>query len=223
MTKNTQLPDDYIPALGFSWLTSVYDPVVQLTTRDTFMKACLIEQSDFDDGMQVLDLASGTGTLSIMMKQHIPSVDVIGVDGDPRIIEIAEDKARKANVRLAFDNALATSLPYPDDRFDRVVSTLFFHHLSVDAKSEALKEVCRVLKPGGQLHIADWGKPTGIGMRLLFYPIQWLDGFATTRDNVEGRLPELMGSAGFSEVRTRKDINTVFGTLALYSASRPSN
>ena len=121
---------------------------------------------------------------------------------------------------MSFDKGSATSLPYADARFDRVVSTLFFHHLTGEAKSLALSEVHRVLKPEGELHIADWGKPTGIVMRLLFYPVQWLDGFATTQDNVEGRLPELMEAAHFEEVQTGKAINTVFGTVALYSAAK---
>tara|TARA_R110002072_G_scaffold215326_6_gene372488 strand:+ start:204 stop:869 length:666 start_codon:yes stop_codon:yes gene_type:complete len=220
MAKNTQLPEDYVPALGFSWLTSIYDPVVQLTTRDSFFKQCLIEQSQLDNGMQVLDLASGTGTLSIMIKQQIPGVDLTGIDGDPKIIEIAESKSKKANVRIAYDQGMATSLPYDDASFDRVFSTLFFHHLTREAKCLALSEACRVLKPGGQLHIADWGKPTSFMMRLLFYPIQWLDGFSTTQDNVAGRLPEFMAAEKFENVQTRKAINTVFGTVALYSGSK---
>jgi SAM-dependent methyltransferase len=219
--KKTELPDDYVPALGFSWLTSIYDPVVQLTTRDTFVKRCLIEQAGFDDGMQVLDLASGTGTLSIMIKQSISSVDVTGVDGDPKILGIAKEKARKSNVRVVFDYAMATDLPYSDSSFDRVLSTLFFHHLNRSAKSETLSEVFRVLKPDGRLIVGDWGKPTGPLMRLLFYPIQWLDGFETTQDNVDGRLPAMIEAAGFESVETVKSINTVFGTLALYSAEKP--
>ena len=220
MGRKAELPDDYVPALGFSWMTSIYDPVVQLTTRDTLVKRNLIEQAGFVDGMKVLDLASGTGTLSIMIKQSISSVDVTGVDGDPKILEIAQAKAREANVRVAFDNAMATSLPYPDSHFNRVVSTLFFHHLNRSAKSQALSEVFRVVKPGGRLIVGDWGKPTGLLMGLLFYPIQWLDGFETTRDNVEGRLPGMIEDAGFVDVQTLKSINTVFGTLALYSAAK---
>jgi len=218
--KKTDLPDDYVPALGYDWMTAIYDPVVQLTTRDTLVKRRLIEQANLDDGMKVLDLASGTGTLSVMIKQSMSSVDVTGVDGDPKILKIAQSKAKAANVRIDFDQALATELPYPDSSFHRVMSTLFFHHLNGSAKVEALSEVFRVLMPGGRLIVADWGKPTGLLMRLLFYPIRWLDGFETTQDNVEGRLPAMIGEAGFDNVQTLRSINTVFGTLALYCAEK---
>lgn len=216
MRRKVELPDNYVPALGFSWLTSIYDPVVRLTTRDALLKQCLIGYAGFDRGMKVLDLASGTGTLSIMIKQSINSVDVTGVDGDPKILEIAQSKAKEANVPVTFDNALATSLPYPDNTFHRVVSTLFFHHLNKSAKSEALSEVFRVLKPNGSLVVGDWGKPSGPLMRLLFYPIQWLDGFETTRDNVQGRLPSMIEKAGFEAVESLKTINTMFGTLVIH-------
>lgn len=220
MTKKTELPEDYVPALGFSWLTSFYDPVVKLTTRDTSFKSALIAQSHLENGMRVLDLASGTGTLSIMIKQKMPKIDLTGIDGDPKVIDIARSKSKKANVRIAYDQGLATCLPYADASFDRVFSTLFFHHLTRDAKSLAVAEAFRVLKPGGQLHIADWGKPTSLLMRLLFYPIQWLDGFSTTQDNVAGKLPEFMTTAKFENVQTQKTINTVFGTIALYSGAK---
>ncbi|MBL4671838.1 MAG: class I SAM-dependent methyltransferase [Arenicella sp.] len=214
------LPEDYVPALRFSWLTAIYDPVVRWTTRESTVKNTLVEQARLRDGMSVLDLASGTGTLAIIIKKKFPSVNVVGVDGDPRILQIAQTKSESANLKIKFDQGLATQLPYTDSSYDRVFSTLFFHHLGNNDKTRAFAEVFRVLKPDGQLHVADWGKPTNFLMRILFYPIQWLDGFANTRENIEGRLPDLIQHAGFSDVRINKQFSTVFGTFTLYHASK---
>ncbi len=212
------LPEDYVPALRFSWLTAIYDPVVRWTTRESVVKKALVDQAKLTTGMSVLDLASGTGTLAIIIKRKFPDVDVVGVDGDPRILQIANAKSESANVKIEFDQGLATQLPYAESSYDRVFSTLFFHHLGNSDKARAFAEIFRVLKPGGQLHVADWGKPTNFLMRLLFYPIQWLDGFANTKDNVEGQLPNIIQHSGFNDVQIDKQFSTVFGTLTLYRA-----
>ena len=81
-------------------------------------------------------------------------------------------------------------------------------------------EVWRVLKPGGELHFADWGHPANALMRLLFVSVQVLDGFANTQDNVEGKLIPLLEEAGFSEVTQHQTFCTIYGTLALYRAAR---
>lgn len=214
------LPNNYVSALRFSWLTAIYDPVVRWTTRESVFKNTLVEKADLRADMTVLDLASGTGTLAILIKQKCPSVDVVGVDGDSKILQIAQTKSDDANVGIKFDQGLATNLPYPDSSFDRVFSTLFFHHLDQHHKQLALAEVFRVLKIGGEVHIADWGKPTNILMRLLFYPIQLLDGFSNTQENVEGRLPSLIQNAGLNNVRIVESFSTVFGTLTIYRASK---
>jgi|TARA_R110002072_G_scaffold290183_1_gene457701 hypothetical protein len=57
-------------------------------------------------------------------------------------------------------------------------------------------------------------------MRLLSYPIQWLDVLETTRDNIEGELPAMVQDAGFENVQTLESINTVFGTLAINSPEK---
>ena len=101
-----------------------------------------------------------------------------------------------------------------------MVSSLFFHHLTNKEKAATLSEVRRVLKPGGELHIADWDTPTNILMRTAFLTVQMLDGFETTGDNVRGRLPKMIEEAGLTEVRQTTAINTPLGTMALYQAAR---
>ena len=211
----------YVPALGFHWLTPFYDAVVGATTRERSFKQALIQQARFAPRQRVLDLASGTGTLAIWIKQHQPQADIIGVDGDPAILSLASRKAQKANVSVQFDCALSYSLPYPAAHFDRVVSSLFFHHLSWANKQRTAQELFRVLKPGAELHVADWGRPTNALMRGLFLFIQLLDGFENTQDNVSGKLVTLFEKAGFVEVSQQQTYNTIYGTMALYSAVRP--
>lgn len=211
----------YVPALGFHWLTPAYDVVVRATTRERTFKTALIEQAAIRPGHRVLDLACGTGTLAIWIKQRHPRAEVRGIDGDPRILSIASRKAKEANVAVEFDRGLSFSLPYRDASFDRVLSSLFFHHLSWRDKQRTARELYRVIRPGGGLHVADWGRATGPLMRAAFLPVQVLDGFENTRDNVEGRLVELLRQAGFSGVSEQRSFSTVLGTLSLYGAVRP--
>lgn len=214
-----ETPDpNYVPALAYYWLTPFYDVVVRATTRERRFKQALIRQARLAPGQRVLDLASGTGTLAIWIKQQEPRLDITGVDIDPVILARAARKANSANTAVNFTRALSYELPYPAAHFDRVVSSLFFHHLSRHDKLRTARELFRVLKPGGELHVADWGRPANPVMRSLFLMIQCLDGFGTTRDNVAGRLVSLFEDAGFVDVSERRTFSTVFGTLALYRA-----
>lgn len=208
----------YIPALGHHWLTPAYDVVVGATTRELTFKSALIEQANLSGADQVLDLACGTGTLTLWIKQRYPHIDITGIDGDPNVLALAARKMQVANLTLQLDHGLSFSLPYADASFDRVVSSLFLHHLSWPDKQRTARELFRVLRPSGELHIADWGRATGPIMRAAFLLVQLLDGFATTQANVEGRLIELLQDAGFSDVAERETFTTVFGTLSLYSA-----
>jgi ubiquinone/menaquinone biosynthesis C-methylase UbiE len=212
---------DYVPALGYHWLTPYYDAVVGATTRERAFKQALIEQARVRPGQRVLDLATGTGTLAIWLVQSEPRAHVTGVDGDAAILALASRKAQQAGVAVQFDRALSHQLPYSDAHFDRVVSSLFFHHLGWESKVRTAQELFRVLKPGGELHVADWGRAGNALMRGLYVFVQLLDGFDNTQDNVTGRLIALFEQAGFADVTERQTFSTMFGTMSIYSAAKP--
>src|SRR6266568_4553577 len=215
------LSNSYIPALRYHWLTRFYDPIVRFTTRERTFKEALLLQAEIQAGHQVLDLGCGTCTLATMIKHSHPNADVFGLDADVETLKCARAKMAKAGLEVQLDQGLASALPHAPASFDRVLSSLFFHHLSDKVKDQAMLEVRRVLRPGGEFHIADWGKPTSSAMRIAFFGIQILDGFATTRDSVMGVLPELLSLAGFETVELTRNYSTLFGTLSLYRARKP--
>ena len=138
------------------------------------------------------------------------------------MLQIARAKAAKAGLEVSFEQGTAFDLHYRDNSFDRVISSLVFHHLTGQNKARTLREVFRALRPGGELHVADWGEPTNILMRGAFLLVQLLDGFKNTSDNVRGLLPEMFLEAGFLDLRRSGAFNTVFGTLRFYSARKPA-
>lgn len=212
--------EKYIPALGFDALTPLYDWVVRLTVREKKFKTALIEQANFTDGQRVLDLACGTGTLAVLIKEANPKTDVTGIDGDAKILAIADKKAAKKGVNIQFDKGLSFELPYADESFERVVSSLFFHHLTREDKLKTLREVLRVLKPNGELHIADWGSPSNFLMKIASRGIELLDGVETTKDNFKGLLPSLVNDAGFRNTEEIQFFNSLFGTIRLLKAKK---
>ena len=212
--------DEYLPALRFRVFTRFYDPIVRFTTRERTFKHALIEQARIPDGATVVDVGCGTGTLAVTIKQRFPNATVIGLDADPEILKFARAKAESAGVNVRFVKGLASDLPFADGSVQRVVSSLFFHHLQRSQKHQAFQEILRVLAPDGELHIADWDAPASMLMRMLFFPVRVLDGFPNTLDNVSGRLPDLMREAGARRVNRGMKINTVFHTLSLFDAMK---
>ena len=85
----------YIPALRFGWLTPVYDPVLRRMLPEVALKQRLIAQAQIAAGQRVLDLGAGTGTLTVMIKQACRDADIVGLDGDPKVLAIARKGDRR--------------------------------------------------------------------------------------------------------------------------------
>lgn len=214
--------ESYIPALSYESLTPFYDTVVRLTTREKAFKSALIAGARIGSHHHVLDLGCGTGTLTLLIKEAVPSAETIGLDADAKVLDIARRKTAARQLEIQFDQGMSYALEYPAQKFDRVISSLFFHHLGRSQKLQSLREVLRVLKIGGELHIADWGKPSNLPMRFASYGIKLLDGRETTADNFNGLLPSLLEESGFRKIEESQSFDTLFGTVRLHSSIKPS-
>ncbi|HET6598201.1 MAG TPA: class I SAM-dependent methyltransferase [Anaerolineales bacterium] len=208
--------DEYIPALSYRFLTPFYDFIQKYIVRDVRYKALLIAQASIQAGHHVLDLGCGTGTLAIMAKQTQPAAEVTGLDADPDMLKVARYKSSLLTVPVKFDVGFTNNLPYPDQSFDRVLSSIMIHHLKTPDKWQTAREVHRVLKPGGQLHIIDFGKPATWYGKLLG-PL--LHKFEEANDNVEGKLPEIFGAPGL-KTEILGTFWTFFGDLAFLKGEK---
>jgi len=212
--------DHYLAPLKYDWLTSFYDPLIRLTLREATFKRQIVKQADIAPGHRVLDVGCGTATLTLRIKQLHPQAEVVGLDGDAKALSMARGKIAKTSLEIELVQGRSYEMNFPEASFDRVLSSLVFHHLTAENKRRTLAEIFRVLKPGGALHVADWGKAQNLVMRGAFFLVQMLDGFATTTENVQGKLLDYFREAGFANVKETQRYTTVFGTLSLYAATR---
>jgi len=107
----------------------------------------IMEWLDPKDGERVLDVACGGGELSLKITER--GCNVFGIDISEKAINWAKRLAEREKITARFEVADAQYLPYPDSFFDKVVSSSSLEHFPKDV--EALKEMSRILKPGGYL------------------------------------------------------------------------
>ncbi|AGC45743.1 ubiquinone/menaquinone biosynthesis methyltransferase [Myxococcus stipitatus DSM 14675] len=120
-------------------------------------------------GDSVLDCASGTGDLALAFKRKVGATGhVLGTDFCPEMLESAPAKAAKAGLQVDFQVADAMALPFEDNRFD--VASIAFGIRNVDDPVKCLKEMGRVVKPGGRVVVLEFGQPEGVfGALFRFY------------------------------------------------------
>jgi ubiquinone/menaquinone biosynthesis C-methylase UbiE len=204
----------YLPAAGHAWFLPFYDPLVKLLGGDSARRR-LLDRAGLRSGHRILDIGCGTGSLAVLTKRVHPDVEVVGLDPDPAALGRGRRKARRAGVSIRFDEGFADELPYSEASFDRVFSSFMFHHLEPSEKESTLCEVRQVLKPGGSLHMLDFGgSETGRHGFLghLLHSSQPL------RDNSESRILALMSQARLSDARKVGQQTMLFLSIAYYQA-----
>ncbi len=112
------------------------------------IQARVIAWAELEPGLEVLDI--GIGTALMWEDNHTP-VKVSGIDISKRMLK----KAANKGVAEVLVQGHFLDIPFPDHAFDRIVSTFAFHHVRPDKKCDALREMVRVLRPGGVIVMGD--------------------------------------------------------------------
>jgi ubiquinone/menaquinone biosynthesis C-methylase UbiE len=215
MSEKVEAHRHFLPAAGHDLFLPLYDPLNRLLGTDR-ARQVLIDESRLHPGQKVLDVGCGTGTLLLQIRRAFPSAELAGLDPDPKALARARKKADRERVAVRLDQGFADALPYPDGAFDRVFSSLMFHHVEAADRAKMLREVRRVLAPGGSFHLLDFAGPEktdGFFARLLHR-------HARLKENSTARILEAMREAGLRDPVRVADGKLLLAKIAYYRAGQ---
>ena len=183
----------------------------------------------------VLDVATGTGDFAIQACQMLPSASLTGVDLSEGMMQVGRRKVEQAGLaaRIDFQREDCEALTFADASFDAV--TVAFGIRNFEHLDRGLREMCRVLRPGGHLVILELSTPTRFPMKQLFAlyskaAMPLMGRTISHDDSAYTYLPESIRAfpqgevmqesihrAGFSQVSFRR---LTFGLCTLYMATK---
>lgn len=122
-------------------------------------RKALVKWSGASLGQRVLDCATGTGDLALEFKSAVgPIGEVIGTDFCAEMLAFAPEKARQAGFDIRFEQADVTKLPYADASFS--IASISFGIRNVENPLAGLRELARVVRPGGAVMVLEFGQPS---------------------------------------------------------------
>ncbi|NIO20475.1 MAG: methyltransferase domain-containing protein [Candidatus Aenigmarchaeota archaeon] len=194
---------------------SRYDRGIRILTLGRLDKAYDYLTSHIKKGQKVLDIGCGTGALTLRAAQN--NAKVKGIDVNPQMLEIAQNRATEANltqnIKLC-EMGVAELGSEESESYDVVMSGLCFSELTEDELIYILKEIKRILKPEGLLLIADEVRPNSIIKRVLHWLIRFPLVIITylltqTTTHAVKNLPERIEEAGLEigSIRLNKMAN----------------
>jgi ubiquinone/menaquinone biosynthesis C-methylase UbiE len=198
------------------WAAPFYDMYCRAVGLGQGFRDQTLQVAAIRAGNAILDVGCGTGILTRRACEAAGSAGVaIGVDPGQDMIRIARENAQRFGSRAAFKIATIENLPFLSASFDVVLSSLMLHHLPPDLKRKGLREVYRVLKPGGRFVVVDFYRPASPLWWLVAWPFLFMP---TAAENFRGALPDYFREAGFDPVQSG---GQRAGILAFWTAIKP--
>ncbi|MEA3281121.1 MAG: class I SAM-dependent methyltransferase [Euryarchaeota archaeon] len=182
-------------------IACIYDPLVRFISSffggEENLRRLTISKMNLKHGQKVLDVCCGTGTLCAMI------AEVVGGDGEVVGVDLSENMLKKAENKsgdtIQFCYANAEKIPYADGYFDRASVTFGLHEMPHSVRMNVLREMRRMLKPGGRITVLDYSYPKRTLAMPLFKVWMLVEG-DTARDFIRRDLSSMIRDAGFDVI-----------------------
>jgi ubiquinone/menaquinone biosynthesis C-methylase UbiE len=182
---------------GRAGLVDMLENMISAGQQEDILNATL-NAAELRGGDVLLDIGCGSGKL-VVAAARTQDITAVGVDATPGMIVLARRRARREGVKADFREGVAESLPFADGSVHAVTSSYFFHHLPSDLKVKALREMWRVLAPGGRLVITDYGTPRGLLGHVASVPMRF-DFHEYVRPQLRGELERMLAAEKLDDV-----------------------
>jgi ubiquinone/menaquinone biosynthesis C-methylase UbiE len=206
---------NFIPALHFKSLNNLFDRFLKVSMKEEYIKNELINISKLNKGQNILDFGCGTGTLIKMILDKVPGVNIVGLDIDQNILDLAVKKLKIYNTQLVKYNGV--TIPFSDSYFDKVLTSLAIHHIKSENKILIFKEIRRALKRTGKVYILDFTKPKDM---YSVFVTSILKHIEPIHDNIEEKIPGILSESGFTDISQNGYYKTAFGPLTIYCGTK---
>jgi len=199
----------------------IYDVIFVVLVRDGSWQEGVFTSLSPKAGDRILDFGPGSSSTAVSLALRYPEAAFVGVDPSSRAVE----KARRTILRKKLQNIsmsapLQGKLPFDASSFDKAVCMLGFHDRSPQEKLRVAKEIAKVLRRGGTLHVADFDKPENRGEGGILEFARRISGSAAAEPHMNGTWTEFLAKGGFAGVRRQSSHSIGIGRISVVKARK---
>ena len=208
--------------IRYRLLKSLYNRFFVSMVRDDTWQEPLVVSLAPQISNRILDIGPGSALTAVALALRFPQASFTGADPDPKAVEKARQRIARHQIgNIDIIEARRNGrLPFDAGSFDKVVCVLTLHDRLPDEKVGIVKEMIRVLRRGGTLHIADYDKPETAGEAAVLKLARYISGAAAVEPHIDGSWLNFLARAGLFGIRRQSSHSVRVGRILVVKARK---
>lgn len=201
----------------------IYDNLSRVMMRELSWQQSLYDSIGGAEKKRILSVGLGSASAAAVLAARFPEAEIVGADPDPNSVQNVRRKMARDNVSnlTVVDAAMQSGrLPFNAATFDKIVVVLTLHDQPPDEKVALVRELLRVLRRGGTLHVADYDKPANDSERRILRFAERISGRAAVEPHLNGSWTDVFATAGFVGIRRQSSESFGAGRIAIVRARK---